>query len=86
METVALVHTEPLTTLRQVEQQEEEAPSRKSQQPGHHNRLITLPEDLVTLTDAARPEQPPQPSQPVSAREKAALLGPQTVTRFSIYG
>lgn len=83
METAALIRTESLTIRQQVGQKEEDAPSRKRQQPGSPGRSINLPEDLVTLSASARPEQP---SQPVSFREKAALLGPQTVTRFSVYG
>lgn len=86
METAALIRTEPLTVLQQVGQKEEDAPSRKRQQPGSSGRSINLPEDLVTLSDSARPEQQTQPSQPVTPREKAALLALQTVPRFSVYG
>jgi hypothetical protein len=77
--------TVPTAVLRQVGQQDDEAPSRKRQPPQGQGRPISLPEDRVTLTVAASAEQP-QRSQAVSAREKAALLGSQKVPRFSVYG
>jgi len=70
--------------MRLVGQKEDDAPSRKRQAPQGKAASIVLPEDRVTLSNSALQEQ--QPSQPVSSREKAALLGPQTVPRFSMYG
>jgi hypothetical protein len=89
MATTALIRpapqTEPTAVLRQVGRHDDETPSRKRQPPQGQGRPISLPEDRVTLTVAASAEQP-QRSQAVSAREKAALLGSQKVSRFSIYG
>lgn len=89
METTALtrpaLQPDPVATLRTVGQKEEDAPSRKRQPPQGQGRPISLPEDRVTLSSAALQEER-QPSQPVSPREKAALLGPQNVARFSVYG
>jgi len=77
--------TEPTVVVRQVGRQDDEAPSRKRQSPQGQGRLLSLPEDRVTLSVAASAEQTPR-SQEVSAREKAALLGSQKVPRFSVYG
>lgn len=89
METKALTHTvlspETVTVQRQVGQQEDEAPSRKRQRP-ESGALRTLPEDRITLSRSSQQEQQTDRSQPVSTREKAALLGPQNVPRFSVYG
>lgn len=43
-----------------------------------------VPRDTVTLSGAARDGEPAK--NPVTPREKAALLGSQKVTRFSVYG
>lgn len=89
MATTALIRPapqpEPTAVVRQVLRQDDEAPSRKRQPPQGQGRLLSLPEDRVTLSVAASVEQPPR-SQEVSVREKAALLGSQKVSRFSVYG
>ena len=89
MATTALIRPtlqpEPTAVMRQVGRQDDQAPSRKRQPPQGQGRLLSLPEDRVTLSVAASAEQTPR-SQEVSAREKAALLGSQKVPRFSVYG
>jgi hypothetical protein len=55
-------------------------------------RTITLPEDVVTLTDSNKPRTDATPAKtnssiPVTGAEKQALLGPvRSGYNFSIYG
>ena len=86
METTALIKamqpSDVTTTVRQVQQRDDEAPSRRRQQPGGHGAPIILPEDQITLSETATETR--QRSEPVSSNEKAALLGQQKVARFSV--
>ncbi len=90
MQTMPLIHrlsaTEPSVVLRPVGQKGEEA-SPRERRPFRGGRMPqALPEDQVTFSGAAMQSQPQKPSPAVSAQERAALLGAQTVTRFSVYG
>lgn len=83
--TQRILPSEATAAQRQVVQQQDEAPSRKRQPPQGRGQSLSLPEDRVDLS-AAAVQNTLQRSQAVSAGEKSALLGPQKLTRFSIYG
>lgn len=89
METTALsssaIQSAPAATQQTVGHKEEQASSHKRPPSQGQGGMIGLPEDRVTLSSAVLPVER-KPSQPVSQREKAALLGSQRLTRFSVYG
>lgn len=62
---------------------EEEAARRQQQRPAGRGALLQLPEDQVTLSEAAVQEQR-EPSREVTAAEKTALLGDQKRPRLSV--
>lgn len=88
METTSLTRMQlqaEQAAYRRLEREADEAPGKRQSPPGRDGRL-TMPQDRVSLSAMALEHQPQQPSQPVTSGEKAALLGDQTVPRFSTFG